>query len=308
VTREPAPPGLPPLAAPPPRDLALIAVAVAAVSTSAPLIAATVAPALAVAFWRNALASAVLVPAVAGRPQLRREVARLDPAVRRTALLAGVSLAAHFATWVPSLRYTSVASATALVATQPVWAALIARSRGHRLPRSAWAGIVLAIAGVGLLTGFDVTLSARALLGDGLALAGAVFAAGYVTAGGSARQHMTTSVYTALCYSTAALLLLALCVATGAPLHGYPDRTWLEIVALTLGAQLLGHSVFNIVLASTSPTAVSLSILFEVPGATLIAALFLHQRLHLYDLPAGALLLVGIAVVVRAGARAQPLE
>ncbi|MHB8340968.1 MAG: hypothetical protein ACYDB7_07300, partial [Mycobacteriales bacterium] len=114
----PAP--VPALAAPPPADLALLVVALVAVSTSGPLITATVAPALAIAFWRNAMASAVVVPFAAGRA--RAELAALSGRQRGLAVLAGVFLAAHFATWVPSLRYTSVASATALVAAQPVWA------------------------------------------------------------------------------------------------------------------------------------------------------------------------------------------
>ncbi|MGH9037596.1 MAG: EamA family transporter, partial [Acidimicrobiia bacterium] len=105
---------------PPAGDLVLIAVAVAAVSTAAPLIRGAEAPSLAVAFWRNALAVAVLLPVTAARR--RAEVSALASGQRRGALLAGVFLAAHFATWVPSLSFTTVASSGALVATQAVWA------------------------------------------------------------------------------------------------------------------------------------------------------------------------------------------
>src|SRR3954463_9709091 len=112
------------LAAPPPGDLVLLTIAIAAVSTSAPLIAATVAPALAIAFWRDGMASAVLVPwaLLRNRAELRGLVAR----ERRLATAAGVFLAAHFATWVPSVRISRGTSATPLAATQPIWAALIA--------------------------------------------------------------------------------------------------------------------------------------------------------------------------------------
>src|SRR3954470_10199727 len=124
---------------PPTADLPLITIAVLAVSTSGPIIAATAAPALAIAFWRNAMATGVLVPVALTRA--RAELTRLTSRERALAAAAGVLLAAHFATWVPSLTYTSVASATALVSTQPIWAALLARRAGHRIPPAAWAGI-----------------------------------------------------------------------------------------------------------------------------------------------------------------------
>ncbi|MHB8451551.1 MAG: hypothetical protein ACYDAQ_14075, partial [Mycobacteriales bacterium] len=112
----------------------------------------------------------------------------------------------------------------------------------------------------------------------------------------------------AVCYSTAALLLLLGCLAGGQALTGYPAASWAKLAALTVGPQLVGHSSFNRILATTSPTVVSLAILLEVPGATLIAALVLHQRLHVAVLPAAALLLAGIATVVRSGSRAVPVE
>src|SRR5207253_830018 len=97
------------------------------------------APALVIAFWRNAMACTVLVPFTAARH--RAEATELGRRERRLAVLAGALLAAHFATWIPSLSFTSVASSVALVATQPAWAALIARLRGHHVPRGAWLGI-----------------------------------------------------------------------------------------------------------------------------------------------------------------------
>ena len=126
---------------PPTADLVLLAVAVVAVSTSAPLIRAADAPSLAVAFWRNALALPVLGAIVLVGAERRRELRHLGARERRLTVVAGLFLAAHFATWVPSLSYTSVASSVALVATQPVWAAVIARYRGDHVPTAAWWGI-----------------------------------------------------------------------------------------------------------------------------------------------------------------------
>lgn len=285
---------------PPGRDLALLTVAVAAVSTSGPLIAVTAVPALAIAFWRNALASAVLAPVVVLRR--RQELRGLLRRERRLAALAGVLLALHFAVWIPSIRFTSVASATGLVATQPVWAALISRARGEEVRRLAWVGIGIALAGALLLTGADLQLSTRALVGDAMALLGGVFAAGYVTAGGEVRRSVSSTTYTALCYTVTSAVLLVLCVADRDRLAGWPAGEWLKLAALTAGAQLLGHSLFSVVLRTMSPTAVSMSILFEIPGAALIAAAFVRgQHLSLLALPAGVLLLTGLALVIRAG-------
>jgi drug/metabolite transporter (DMT)-like permease len=279
-------------------------VGVLAVSTSGPLMAAMAAPALAIAFWRNMLASGVLVPAAL--TARRAELRSLTGSERRLAVAAGVLLAAHFATWVPSLSYTSVASATALVSTQPVWTALLARRGGERLPRTAWVGIAVAVVGAGVVSGVDITVSGRAFFGDLLAVAGGMFAAAYTIVGNRVRQSVSTTTYTSACYLTAALTLLLVCVASGQHLGGYPAKTWLELVALTVGPQLLGHSMFNYVLRRTSATLVALSILFEVPGATLLAAVWLHQHPPAGVLPGLVLLLLGLGAVVAGRTRSEP--
>ncbi len=296
------------LAPPPPLDALLLAVALVGVSTSGPLIAATAAPALAIAFWRNAFATAVLLPVALGGASTRAELRGLDRRERRFAVGAGLLLALHFATWVPSVTYTSVASSTALVATQPVWAALLVRVRGGRLPAAAWWGIWTAVLGAAVLTGADLSLSPRHLVGDLLALVGGGFAAAYVTAGGEVRRSVGTTTYTTVCYAVTAVALLVVCLVGRQHLGGYPASAWVRLAALTVGAQLLGHSLINRVLRSTGPLVVSLAILFEVPGASLIAAVFLNQGIRLAQLPGALLLLVGIATVIRAGARAQPVE
>lgn len=281
---------------PPALDLGLLLVAVFAVSTSGPLIAATAAPALAIAFWRNAMATGVLAPVAIIR--CREELRGLRRREWALALAAGTLLALHFAAWVPSLTYTSVASATALVATQPIFSGLIARGQGHHVPVRAWIGIGIAVGGAVALTGADFSASSRALGGDALALAGGALAAGYVAVGGEVRRSVSTTAYTTICYGTAAVLLLAVCVTARVDLSGYDGRTWLQLVALTVGPQLLGHSVINRVLRSTPATVVSLAILFEVPGAAIVAALALDQYPSLSAIPGLTLLVVGLAVVI----------
>lgn len=99
-----------------------------------------------------------------------------------------------------------------------------------------------------------------------------------------------------------------MCLVSGQRLGGFDAGTWWKLVALTAGAQLLGHSLVNVVLRTTSPTVVSLAILVEVPGAGLLAAVWLHQIPPLTALPGLLLLLAGIGLVIRAGARAVPVE
>jgi drug/metabolite transporter (DMT)-like permease len=284
-------------------DLILLCTAVAAVSTAAPLIREARAPALAVAFWRNAFAAGVLGPVCALRR--RQEIARLAPESARGAVLAGGLLSAHFATWVPSLSFTTVASSVALVATQPVWAALLARARGHEIPTRAWAGIGLAVGGALVLTGVDVAISGRALVGDLLAVAGGVLAAGYVTVGGEVRQSVSTTLYTAICYSTAAVVLGLVCLGGGQALAGFDGRTWLCLLALTAGPQFLGHSIVNRVLRTTSATIVSVAILFEIVGSTLLAWAAFGESPPAGSYPAAILIAVGIVLVVTSGRPAE---
>ncbi|HET6551166.1 MAG TPA: DMT family transporter [Solirubrobacter sp.] len=282
------------------QDLLWLAVGIVCVSASAPLIAATAAPALAIAFWRTGAAAVVLAPLALLRVRGPRAPAR----ALGLAVLAGAALAAHFGTFVPSLSYTTVASSSALVCSQAVWAGLLGRLLGERLPRRAWAGTALCLAGVVLVTGVDVSLSARALGGDALALAGGIFGGAYIVTGGLVRRDLTTTAYTAICYGTAGALLLAVCVIAGQPLSGYAADDWVRIVALTIFGQLLGHSLFNFVLRSISPTIVSLATLFSVPGAAVIAAIALGQTPPAAAVPALVLLVAGTAIVITARERA----
>lgn len=275
-----------------------LGVAVLAVSSSAPLIVFAAAPALAIAFWRNALAVGVLAPAAALRRRTElRELFRSDRRAAAVSLAAGVALAIHFATWIPSARLTSIAGATALVATQPVWQGLIAVGQRRHLPRGTWLGIAIAVAGAVVATGADVAVSAEAVRGDLLALAAAMASATYTALGERARTAISTTSYTALCYSVCAVLLLATCAAARIPLTGYPVAAWLAILAMTVGPQLLGHSLFNFSLERFSATTVSVVILLEVPGAALLGWLWLGQALPARAWPGLLLLVTGVAVV-----------
>lgn len=277
-------------------QLALMVVGVVGVSMSGPLMAAAAVPALAMSFWRNALGVVALAPLAAGRqrPQLRA----LSRADLRLICFGGLVLALHFATWTIALKLTSVASATALVCMQSAWVVLITWVRGISVGRTVVLGIVLALVGVLVVSGVDLNVSGRALLGDGLALGGGVFGAVYVIVGARVRETVSTTAYTFVLYAVCAGVLLIACVVSGAELVDFAGVDWLRIVAVTVAAQLLGHSVFNHLLATISPTVVSLTILLEVPGAALIAGVFLGQTPPLGAYVGLALILVGLAIVV----------
>jgi drug/metabolite transporter (DMT)-like permease len=291
----------------PTADAVLLGVAVLAVSTSGPLIREAGAPTLAIAFWRTILASAVILPIAALRNRDELRALRRDEV--RTAVVAGVFLALHFGTWIPSLSFTTVASSVALTCTQPVWAAVMARARGEQIASGAWLGIAVALSGAVLLTGIDFTLSGRALFGDALALSGGIFGAAYVTVGADARRTMSTTAYTSICYPIAALALLIACVSSSQQLGHYSARTWWILLAITVGPQLLGHSLMNRVLRAISATVVSVAILFEIIGATLIAWWWFSETPPSGAYPAAVLIAIGVVLVVRASnAPAAPVE
>jgi drug/metabolite transporter (DMT)-like permease len=282
-------------------DLTLLAVAVAGVSMSAPLIASTAAPALAIAFWRNAMAVGVLSPVALWRH--RGELRRMGRRALALSGCAGLMLALHFGLWLPSLTMTSVATSTALCTTTPIWTTLILRLRGHRPPGLVWAGTALAVAGVLILTGIDMSTDTRALAGDALALAAGLAAAGYMLVGAEVRRTATTTAYTYVCYSTTAVVLLGTCLVSGSALGGYDGRSWLKIAALTVVAQLLGHSLLNRVVRGLGPSTTSTAILLETPGAALIAALWLGQTPPAAAYPALGVILAGLALVILADRR-----
>ena len=263
--------------------------------TSGPLIAATAAPALAIAFWRNVFGAVSLAPFAFWRHF--GELRAMSGAQWLVTLAAGVSLGLHFSAWTPSLTMTSVASATAFAAAQPIFAAFIALLRGEHVSRRAWLGILIAVAGVVALSGVDLHLSVRAFAGDLLALLAGALAAIYMTFGAKVRQTVSLTPYAVVCYGTAAVVLAGLALATGEHLGGLSGNAWIKILALTAGAQLLGHTLFNQVLKTTSATVVSLCILLEVPTAAVIAALWLGQVPRWSMLPGAALILLGLVVV-----------
>lgn len=280
-------------------DAWALAAAIIGICATGPIISASSAPVFAMAAWRCMLGACFIALLLRVRGWLSlRSISRRDWLMMG---LSGALLALHFATWIPSLRYTTVASSTALVATQPVWAALIARMRGRSVPPRMVIGIGVAITGAVVLAGSDLAFtSPQALIGDALALAGAITAAAYVTVGEKVRASVPTLPYSMVAYMTAAVMLFAVCAASGTPLFDYSGAAWQSILALTLAGQIIGHTLINRSLRTMSATVASTAILFEMPGSTLLAAVFLQQHPPMQVWPALALVLAGLIVVVRA--------
>ncbi len=263
-------------------------------------------PSLSIAAWRLALAALVLSPLVLARH--REELARLAPRDWLLACAAGVFLAAHFAAWILSLEYTSVASSVALVTTNPIWIGiaswLVFRERLGRLMVLA---IALAIAGsavVFLADGGDPrTAGSAPMLGNALAIVGSLTICGYLMIGRGLRRRMSLVAYVGVVYAAAAVCLLAAAASSGARLAGFGAEPWLVLVALAIGPQLLGHTSFNWALKYLSATLIAVAILGEPIGSTLLAWCLLGERVGAVKLGGMALLLAGIFLAARAVAR-----
>ncbi|MDQ4065178.1 MAG: DMT family transporter [Actinomycetota bacterium] len=269
----------------------VLAVGVVAASVSAILIRyADGAHGIAVAFWRCAAGAAVLAPFAA--PGLRRMTRRqfVIPA------LAGVSLAAHFATWIPSVNLTSIASSVLLVSTTPIFVAIVARfAFNDRLGARGWFGIWLALAGVVLIAGLD--FEGSTFVGNILALLGGITVAGYAIAGQRARQFLGILEYAAATYFFAAVVLLPVCLIGGYELGGYDNQTWWAIVGLIAGPQLLGHTLINFSLRAIDATTVSVTVMGEPVIAIALAFVFFHEVPSVLAYPGGVAILIGIYLV-----------
>jgi drug/metabolite transporter (DMT)-like permease len=286
---------------PPAADFVFLSIALVSVGASGPLIAATAAPALAIAFWRNVIGTGVLAPYAFWRH--RREFRSLCRAEWLAALAAGLTLGAHFAAWTSSLSMTSVASATAFAAAQPIFAAMIARACGQLVPRRAWIGILIAMVGVVALSSADLRVSGLAFSGDLVALLAGALAAVYMNFGAKVRQTVSLPPYAVICYGTAAMTLGIGALGAGQHLTGLSGNAWVKILILTATAQLLGHTLFNRVLKTTSVTVVSAVMLLEVPIAALIAAIWLGQLPSWTAIPGVLFTLAGLLVVATSNSK-----
>jgi drug/metabolite transporter (DMT)-like permease len=291
------------------RHVVWLVVGVSAVSTSAVLIRAADdldVPALAIAFYRCAMASAVLVPLTWTRH--RGELRGLSRGSRRLLVVAGIALGCHFATWVSSLSYTSVAASVVLVQTLPIWVALAGPMIGERTSMRGWLGIAVALVGTVVIVAASGGSSEapNPLLGDVLALAGAIFAAAYLVIGRRVRRELSFIAYSAAVDVVAAVALAAAMLVAGTPFAGFPAEAWVLFAAMTAGPQFLGHTVFNLLLGELKASVVAVALLAEPIGATLLAFAVFGERPGPEVVVGGAVVLVGVAITVLAESGRRP--
>lgn len=251
---------------------------------------------LVLAASRLTLASLILLPAWR---QIDRRV--LQPGAIRYAGAAGLCLAIHFAVWIASLSYTSIAASTALVTTNPVWVTLISwlwfREKPSRLSAIGIALALLGGLGVGLGSVSSTSIGSHPLLGNILALLGSWAVSFYLLLGREAQKRgLSIGGYIAIAYTTAAFILLPLPLAFGVSYTGYPILVYFYILLTALLPQLIGHTSFNWVVLWISPTLVTLAILFEPVCASFLGYLLFGEIPTPLVLAGATILVIGVAI------------
>lgn len=288
-----------------PKLILILLLGISAVSTAAIFIRLAQeesAPSLTLAAARMVVASLTLTPIVLTRH--RTELRAVHVSDLRWALLGGLTLGLHFATWIASLEYTAVINSVVLVTTMPLWVALLAvLFLREKMGQWAIIGLGLSLAG-GVLVGLSGNAGTPPtrndpMLGNGLALAGAVAGAIYFTIGRRLRARLGLNVYIWLVYSTAALLLVIAVLISGTQITNLPTKAYLWMILMGLVPQLIGHSSFNYALGFLPAAYVSLIVLGEPVGSGLLAMVILGEWPVALQLVGAAFILGGIWVASR---------
>ena len=285
--------------------LTVLGVGVLMVSTASILIRFAMAeglPAISVAALRLAIAALILRPAVLATR--RDELAQLKRRDWLLAIGAGAFLAMHFASWILSLEFTSVASSVALVTTNPIWIGLGAWLFLREQPTSRTIiAIGMALAGSAVIFLADeniaTTSAPNPALGNGLALIGSLAMCGYLLIGRRLRSGMSLLAYIGVVYGVAAICLVVTAALLSAPLVTIGAMAWLIVIALAIGPQLLGHSAFNWSLKYFPATVVAVAILGEPIGSTIFAWWLLGEEVGMVKVGGMVLLLAGIVIAAR---------
>jgi drug/metabolite transporter (DMT)-like permease len=278
------------------KQVLLLVTAAAAVSPASIFILLADAPPLTVAFYRMFFASLILFPVYIYRAGSGK-LSFLPKRQYRMIILSGLFLTAHFATWNSSLFYTTVSNSVILVTTQPVFVAVLGWIfLKEKLRIRGIAGILIAVSGAVVITGGDFNLSPEYLIGDILALIGAVMAASYFTIGRSVRKDVHILTYILNCYLASAAGLLIVALVAGQPLSGLSGKSYFYFILLGLIPTVIGHSLYNWALKYLQAFLVGVCILGEPIGATILAWLILDQQpTSFFYIGAG---LIGIGLLI----------
>jgi drug/metabolite transporter (DMT)-like permease len=278
--------------------LALAQVAIGAAAIFARFALASGGP-VAVSALRLLIAAVPVAAIAAWRGAYRRH----DRATEGRLMWAGVALAAHFACWIASLRYASVAVSTLLVCTTPIWTEGFAVARARRVRGNVLASIGCALIGVAIVVGAPARTERP--LGIGLALAGAIAIGIYLLLVQASDARYGTLAVVARTYPIAAIVLVAAAAAIRDRVPPASDaRAWGGILGMALISQLFGHTALNAAVRRLSVTLVATATLIEPVAAGLLAALILGERLAPRTLGGAIVVLAGIAIALRAEPRA----
>jgi drug/metabolite transporter (DMT)-like permease len=214
--------------------------------------------------------------------------------------LSGLFLSLHFALWITSLNYTSIASSVVLVTSHPAFVAVVSYFLwGERFRRLTLAGIVVALLGVVLINYGGFTFGSTTALGNLLAILAAFSMGAYLIVGGRLTTKVNILSYLSLVYTFSAIILLVSAVGLGHSFFGYSPKTYLMLVLLAVIPQLIGHSSLNYAVRLMPVTLVSVAILGEPVGATLLGYLVLNEAPTVNEILGGLLVLAGIFLVMR---------
>ena len=277
------------------RDIPFLISAIIGVGASGPIIAKSQMPVPTMIFWRNIIGGLVMLPFALARGEWKSKVQRRAIGWSVT---AGLLLGAHFICFFWAMKFTSVATGTALTATQPIFAAIFVKLTGGHIPKKSFGGMIIAFASVIIITGFDLNLSVRSFQGDLMAVVGGALGAAYMVIGAKVQRDISTSTFTSVCYIVCGLSMLPIVLLTNSPFTGFSSYEWLLLTSLIIGTQLLGHTLFNFSLKRVSPAVVSLIIFFEVPVSAILAYIWLDQKPPAGTIPGIIGLLFGCVLFV----------
>ena len=273
-------------------SIALI-LATFAVSTGAIFVRLADAPALVTAAFRLGLSILIIAPLAWWKS--KDELLAFSRSDLRLAITAGFFLALHFAAWISSLDYTSVANSVVLVNTNPLWVGLLMPwITGERLKRITVISILVSVMG-GVIIGIgDFATGGKALLGDGLAICGSICMAVYLLIGRNLRRKFSLLAYVFVCYGSAAAILWIAVIAMNLPLGGFNSVTIAAFFGMAVVSQVIGHSSYNWSLKWLSPSLIAVCLLGEPVGSTLMAYFFFHEALTAHKIIGGIIILSAI--------------
>ena len=272
--------------------LALI-IAVAAVSTGAVFARLADAPPLVIAAYRVGIASLILAPVAYWKA--KDELLKLSGQDIKLAMLSGFFLALHFAAWISSLNYTSIANSVVLVNTNPLWVALLTPFvTKERIRPAAIISIVISVIGGLIIGAGDFAIGGQALVGDFLALAGSICAAVYLLLGRNLRRKLSLLTYIFICYSSAAVILWCAVLSFQMQITGFDSGTLAAFFAMAIVPQLIGHTSYNWSLKWFSTNLIAVSLLGEPVGATILGYIIFDEGLTGLKIIGGMLILFAI--------------